>query len=145
MYWFRFRIRFRFRYYSFFFEDMNDTESEEDFNRNKIFIYSDSGSIIQFDFSFFLFFKNMIFDRQLIGGGLLIIEVVEYDDVVLFVVIFNSLYEYDGYVKKEQDGCTVDEFIENFALMKNGEGKESKVELLVESSRRLCLCFCVLL
>lgn len=87
----------------------------------------------------------MIFDRQLIGGGLLIIEVVEYDDVVLFVVIFNSLYEYDGYVKKEQDGCTVDEFIENFVLMKNGEGKESKVELLAESSRRLCLCFCVLL
>lgn len=86
----------------------------------------------------------MIFDRQLIGGGLLIIEVVEYDDVVLFVVIFNSLYEYDGYVKKEQDGCMVDEFIENFVLMKNGEGKESKVEL-VESSRRLCLCFCVLL
>lgn len=46
MYWFRFRIRFRFRYYSFFFEDMNDIESEEDFNRNKIFVYSDSGSII---------------------------------------------------------------------------------------------------
>lgn len=29
--------------------------------------------------------------------------------------------------------------------MKNGEGKESKVELLVESSRRLCLCLCKLL
>lgn len=145
MHWPRPRTRPRSRHHSSSSEDMNDTESEEDSNRNKIPVHSDSGSTTQSDLSPSLSPQNMTPDRQLTGGGLLTTEAVEHDDVVLSVVTSNSLHEHDGYVKKEQDGCTVDEPTENSALMKNGEGKESKVESSAESSRRLCPCSCVLL
>lgn len=140
--WPRPRTRPKTRHHSSSSEDMNETESEEDSNENKIPVNYESASTTHSDLSPSSS-QNTSPEKNITGGGSNTAAVVEHDDV-LCVVSPNNLHEHEGFVRKYQDGSTVDESLENSTLMVNGEGRERNLESS-GARRRLCPCPCVLL
>jgi hypothetical protein len=119
---------------------MNDTETEEeDPNQNKIVVNYESASTTQSDLSPSSS-QNTSPEKNLTGGGPDTATVVEHDDVVC-VVSTNNLHEHEGFVRKSEDGSTVDEPLEHSTMI-NGEGRETDLQ---SSGDRRRQCPCVLL